>query len=130
MLVDRLQRRLQHPVIIGFEQHADRQLGGIVGGKAGGKQDRHSQPPRDPGQVGAVALARQPHVGQDQVDPAFGQPRLGLGHPVDRRHHRIAGGLDHGFIVERSQRFVLDHQDVLDELLALAEQHGPCFPLA
>ena len=77
----------------------------------------------DARQVDPAALAGQPDVGQDQVDLLAVERRDRIGIAIVRRDDLIAGFLEHGFIVERRQRLVLDDQDTLDDPLGLPEQH-------
>ncbi len=92
MVVDRLERAEQHPLRIGLGEAAEREALRLLGAIAGDEQDRRCPSRRGrAGDVGAVALAGEADVGEDEVDllaPRSPRPRRRSNRPSRPPHSR------------------------------------------
>jgi hypothetical protein len=126
-LLHRLERRLQPPLVVRLAQDSER-IAEAVLRRVGGRVQHGDATRRGLGrQVDPAAFAGQHDVAQHQVDAALGRVLVTVtilgqfalkdrqrADAIHRGHHRVAGVGDHGFIVERDQRLVLDDEDALD----------------
>ena len=74
---------------------------------------------RDPG----LSFTRQVKIAEDQVDVRAIQQFDGVLETVERRNHLITKVAEHHFIVESSERLILDDENSIDDAFALPEQH-------
>lgn len=123
MPVDRLQRGLKCPIIIGFQQAAHHQLRRVTWRHTCREQDRNAPVLGDLGEVDPASLPRQPDVAQNQVDLLAIERRDRVGEPIEGCDNLIAGVGDHIFILECGQGLVLNDKDPLDDTLTFPEQH-------
>ena len=124
MAVDAFDGIFQLEVGVGLEQAADRDFAGAGIGMAGCEQGRDAHCLGGLGEVHPGLLAAQPDVAQDEVDLLAFEHFERLVEIVDRRDNIIAAIAEHILILERGQRFVLDNEDAIDQLLTPAEQHS------
>ena len=109
---------------IRLHQNANYQLMRIVRCGTGNEKHRNATRSRFLGQVDPGTFAGQAHIAQDKIDLLAVQGFDGIAESIEGRHDLISLVADQIFIVECSQRLVLNNEDSIDDPLALPEQHS------
>lgn len=89
----------------------------------GDEQNRHSAHFGDLRHAGAVAVAIESKVGEDEVEFLIFDHFTGGVEIVDGSHDFIAGFLEEMLIIERDEGLILDQEDTPYLSFAFAEEH-------
>ena len=123
MAVDALDGLHQLALVVRLAEATHRDSGGARISVTGREERRNSVLLGHASKLNAVALAAQADVAEDQIDLLARDDLERIVELIDRRDDLISRVAEDILIVECRQRFILDDEDALDDLLTLPEQH-------